>query len=174
MYASLAQAALTGADEAAVTRRVLRLRERHPGLSRDELAEKFIRRTALQCAAVGAMTGAPAAWLGAAPVAADLPFQVPALARLALGIAVIYRRRPDVVERGLGAAGSLALCAGAGALRAGAVELLRRALGRRRCPAAAWVSGALAGGAVAYGAAVSFGRAAREHYRGRRTWPRPR
>jgi hypothetical protein len=171
MDASLAQNLLTGPDEAAVARRVERLRRRHPGLSRDELAERLIRRTAVQCAAIGALTGAPAAWLGAAPLAADLPFHVLALARLALGIAMIYRRRPDLGERGLSAAGSLALGAGAGALRAGAVKLVRRALGRRRSSAAAPVLGALAGGALAYGAVMSFGRAARDHYRGRRAWP---
>lgn len=171
MNASLAQTLLTGVDEAAAARRVERLRQRHPRLSRDELAERLIRGTAVQCAAIGALTGAPAAWLGAAPLSADLPFHVLALARLALGIAIIYRRRPDLGERGLSAAGSLALCAGAGALRAGAVKLVRRALGRRRSSAAAPVLGALAGGAVAYGAALSFGWAARDHYRGRRAWP---
>src|SRR6266508_2469294 len=169
MYASLAEAVLTNADEAEVARGVERLRDRHPGLTRDELAEKLIRRTAWRCAAVGALTGAPAAWLGAAPLAADLPFQVLALARLALGIAVIYRRRPDLGERGLGAAASLALAASAGSLRAGAVKLVRQALKRRRA-AAAPVLGALAGGALAYGAVLAFGRAARDHYRGRRGW----
>lgn len=170
MYASLAQAVLTGADETAAARRVERLRQRHPGLSRDGLADRLIRQTAWRCAAVGALTGAPAAWLGAAPVAADLPFQVLALARLALGIAAIYRRRPDLGERGLGAAGSPALSAGAGAVRAGAVRLARRALGRRRFSSAAPVVGALVGAGLAYGAVVAFGRAARDHYRGR-GWP---
>jgi hypothetical protein len=170
MYASLAEAVLTNADEARVARQVERLRERHPGLSRDELADKLISWTAWRCAAVGALTGAPAAWLGAAPLAADLPFHVLALARLALGIAVIYHRRPDLPERGLGVVGSLALAAGAGSLRAGAVRLVRQTLKRSRSRAAAPVLGGLAGGAVAYGAVLVFGRAAREHYRGRRSW----
>ena len=168
MYGSLAHAVLTSADEAAAVRRVERLRERHPGLSRDELTERLIRQTAWRCAAVGALTGAPAAWLGAAPVAADLPFQVLALARLALGIAAIFGRRPDLSERGLGAAAGLTLSAGAGALRAGAVKLARQALGRRQSSGAAPVLGALIGGGLAYGAVVVFGRAARDHYRGRR------
>src|SRR5215470_13523761 len=174
MGASLAEAVLSGADEVAVARRVERLRERYPSRSRDELAEILIRRTALQCAAVGALTGAPAAWLGAAPVSADLPFQVIALSRLALGIAMVYRQRPDLGDRGLGAAGSLVVSAGAGVLRSGAVRLVRRALGRRGSPSAAPLLGALAGGAIAYGAVLSFGRAAREHYRGRRLWLRGR
>ncbi|MGH9364950.1 MAG: hypothetical protein ACRD1B_06770 [Thermoanaerobaculia bacterium] len=167
MYASLADAVLTGADEAQVERRVERLRQRHPGLSRDELAEKLIRQTARRCAAVGALTGAPAAWLGASPASADLVFQVMALTRLALGIAAIYRRRLDLSERGLCAAGSLALSAGAGAVRAGAVKLARQALGRRRSGSAAPVLGALLSGALSYGAVLAFGRAARDHYRGR-------
>lgn len=173
MYGSLAHAVLTSADEAAAVRRVERLRERHPGLSRDQLTERLIRQTAWRCAAVGALTGAPAAWLGTAPVAADLPFQVLALARLALGIAAIYRRRPDLAERGFGAAAGLTLSAGTGALRAGAVKLARQALGRRRSSGAAPVLGALIGGGLAYGAVVVFGRAARDHYRGR-GWPLPR
>ena len=167
MYGSIARAVLTSADEAAAVRRVERLRERHPGLSRDELTDRLIRQTAWRCAAVGALTGAPAAWLGAAPVAADLSFQVLALARLALGIAAVYRRRPDFSERGLGAAAGLALSAGTGAVRAGALKLARQALGRRRSSGAAPVLGALIGGGLAYGAVVAFGRAARDHYRGR-------
>ena len=174
MYARLAKTVLTNADEADVARRVERLRQRHPGLSRDELVEKLIRKTAARCAAVGALTGAPAAWLGAAPVVADLAFQALALARLALGIAVIYRRRPDLEERSLGAAGSLVLSVGTGSLRAGALKLLRLAFKRRRSSAVAPILGALAGGAVAYGAVLSFGRAARDHYRGRRAGLRSR
>jgi hypothetical protein len=173
MYGSIAQAVLTSADEAAAIRRVERLRERHPGLSRDELADRLIQQAAWRCAAVGALTGAPAAWLGAAPIAADLPFQVLTLARLALGIAAIFSRRPDLTERGLGAAAGLTLSAGTGALRAGALRLARRALGRRRSSAAAPVLGALIGGGLAYGAVVAFGRAARDHYRGR-GWPHRR
>lgn len=171
MYGSLAQSVLTSAEEEAALRRVERLREKHPGLSRDELAEKLIRQAAWRCAAVGALTGAPAAWLGAAPVAVDLPFQVTALARLALGIAAIYRRRlPDLAERSLGVAASLTLSAGTGTLRAGAVKLARQALGKRRSSGAAPVLGALIGGGLAYGAVVAFGRAARDYYRGR-GWP---
>jgi hypothetical protein len=116
------------------------------------------------------LTGAPAAWLNASPVSADLPFQVMALTRLALGVAAIYRRRPDLSERGLSAAGSLAVSAGTGAVRAGAVKLARQALGRRRSGSAAPVLGALLGGALSYGAVLAFGRAARDHYRGR-GWP---
>ena len=154
MYADLVQEILTGAEEAAAVRRVERMRERHPGLSRDELADRLIRRTAWRCAAVGAVTGAPAGWLGVAPIAADLPFHVHALARLALGLASIYRRRPDLSERGLSTAGSLALSAGAAALRSGALKLLHRQLRRRRSFVAAPVLGGLAGGALAYAAAM--------------------
>jgi hypothetical protein len=167
MYGSLAAAVLTSADEAAAVRQVERLREKHPGLSRDELAERLVRQTAWRCGAMGALTGAPAAWLGAAPVAADLPFQVLALARLALGIAAIYRRRPDLSERGLGIGAGLALSAGTGVLRAGALKLARQALGKRRSSGAAPIVGALIGGGLAYGAVVALGRAARDHYRGR-------
>ncbi len=170
MYGTLAQAVLTSDDDAEAARIARRLRERYPGLSRDALAEKLIRQTAWRCAAVGALTGAPAAWLNAAPLAADLPFHVLALARLALRIAAIYRRSPDLAERGLGAAGGLALSAGAGVVRAGAVKLARQALGRRRSTGAAPILGALVGGGLAYGAVMAFGRAARDHYRGR-GWP---
>ena len=166
MDVSLAQAVLAGADEAAVLRGVERLRERHPGLSRDELAVRLIRRAARRCAAVGAMTGAPAAWLNAAAVRADLPFQTLELARLALSLAAVYRRGVDLSERGLCAAASLAVAAAAGAVRAGAVRLAHTTLARRRSSAAAAVLGGLAGGALAYGAAMAFGRAAREHFRG--------
>ena len=166
MDVSLAQAVLKGADEAAVLRGIERLKERHPGLSRDELAFRLIGKAARRCAAVGALTGAPAAWLGAAAVKADLPFQTLELARLALSLAAVYRREVELPERGLCAAASLAVAAAASSVRAGAVRLAHTSLARRRSTAAATVLGGLAGGALAYAAAVAFGRAAREHFRG--------
>ena len=167
MDVSLAQAVLSGANEAAAARGVERLRERHPGLSRDELALRIIRKTAWRCAAVGAMTGAPAAWLGASALSADLPFQTVELARLALSLAAIYRRDVDLPERGLAAAASLAVAAAASSIRAGALRLAHRSLARRQPAAAAPLVGGLAGGALAYAAVMAFGRAAREHFRGR-------
>jgi len=168
MDVSLARAVLAGADEAAVVRGIERLKSRHPGLSRDELALRLIRRTARRCAVVGALTGAPAAWLGAAAVRADLPFQTLELARLALALAAVYRRDMDVPERGLCAAASLAVAAAAGSVRAGAVRLAHAGLARRRSDAAAALLGGLAGGSLAYAAAAAFGRAAREHFHGGR------
>ena len=167
MYSSLAQAILTGADEAAASRQVERLRARHPAFSRDQLARALIRRTALRCAAVGALTGAPAAWLGATALAADLPFQAVEMARLAMGLAMIYRRRPDLSERALAAGAGAGLAAGTGALRAASVKLVYAAFRRRGPAGTAPILGGLAGAGLAYLAASVLGKAARDRFRGR-------
>ena len=101
MYAALARAVLDEAGAAARSApEVERLRTRHPRASRDELAERLIRRAALQCAAAGALLTGPAAFFGAMPFGADLAWQVVALNRLVLGLSA--RLRPDALRRGSG------------------------------------------------------------------------
>src|SRR6266545_1900297 len=105
MYESLAASALSPEDPERVVETVSRLRRNHPKLSREELARKLTARTALACAAVGA-------------VGANTAFQALALDRLLLSIARVSGRPASSLERAGAAAASL--------LAAGIVEGARR------------------------------------------------
>ncbi len=166
MYAALARAVL---DEGGVRRaasEVERLRRRHPRASRDELAERLIRRAALQCACAGALLTGPAAFFGSMPFGADLAWQIVALNRLVLGLAALYGRTPTIGDRAAGVAAAAGAGIGSEAVRQGLVRVLRRAAPRRSAARTAF--GALAGGALGYGAAVAVGRYAKGALRGSR------
>jgi hypothetical protein len=163
MYAALARAVLdeAGADRAASD--IQRLRRRHPRASKDELAERLIRRSALQCASAGALLTGPAAFFGAMPFGADLAWQVVALNRLVLGLAALYGRSPSARERAVGVAAAAGAGIGSEVLRQGLVRVLRQAAPRRS--AARTALGAIAGGALGYGAALAIGRYAKQAFR---------
>ncbi len=154
MYAALARAVLdeTGARP---RRRTSSGSRRHPRASRDELAERLIRRTALQCAGAGALLTGPAAFFGAMPFGADLAWQVVALNRLVLGLAALYGRAPSARDRAAG----VAAAAGAG-IRIGGDPAGAR-------------PGAAPGGAAAFGRADGA-RCARGRGSGLRRGPRDR
>jgi len=160
MYEDLARAVLVEEDPA-VFRAIERVRSRHPKLSDAELIERLELSAAWRCAAVGAAVSAGGEMLGGLVAAADLSYQVVSLTRLAAAMAQVRRRRLTVGERGLAAAGSLAVAGAAEGLRRAASYLARRALGRRAPGLVAGVS-ALAGGAAAYAAVRVFARLSRE------------
>jgi len=165
MYAAIARAVLDETmTERAVTE-VERLRRRHPKASRDQLADRLVRRAAVQCGAAAALLTGPAAFFGSVPFGADLAWQVVVLNRLVLVLAALYGRVPSAGER----AAAVAAAAGAGVasdvVRQGLVRLMRQAAPRR--PGARTLAGALAGGALGYGAAIAVGRFAQEQFRGR-------
>ena len=163
MYAALARAVLDESGAGRAVQDVERLRERHPRASKGELAQRLIRRAALQCASAGALLTGPAAFFGSMPFGADLAWQVVALNRLVLSLSALYGGRPSGRDRMAG----VAVAAGAGlaseALRQGLVRLLRRIA--PRSSAGRTVIGALAGGALGYFAAVAIGGWAREQFR---------
>lgn len=165
MYAALARAVLDESGRASAAAQVERLRDRHPRASRDELASRLIRSTALQCGAAGLAWSGPAAFFGSMPPGPDLGFQIIALNRLVLGLAALYRRPGSPKERAAGVATGLAAGLAADLLRRGIVTVLSRAFPRR--PGIRAVAGGLAGGALAYGTALAIGRLAREVFRGR-------
>jgi len=166
MYAALARAVLNEADAGRAAADIARLRRRHPRASKDELAERLIRRAALQCASAGALLTGPAAFFGAMPFGADLAWQVVALNRLVLGLAALYGRKPSARDRAAGVAAAAGAGLGSEAIRQGLVRVLRRAAPRRS--AARTALGALVGGALGYGVALAIGRYAKRSFRGGR------
>lgn len=168
MYAALARAIVDGTDRKRAAAEISKLRQSHPRASRDELARRLIRRTALRCAAAGALWTGPAAFFGAMPFGADLAYQVLAVNRLVLALAALYDGDPSAANRAAGVGAGLAAGVSAEVLRQGIVRLLRRMLERR--PGARAAAGALAGGLVGYGTAIATGNLAREVFAGRRAF----
>jgi hypothetical protein len=164
MYAALARAVWDGVDSDQAAAEIAKLRLRHPRASRDELARRLIRRTALQCGAAGLAWTGPAAFFGSMPAGPDLGFQVVALNRLILALAAIYRNPASGRDRAAGVGAGLAAGLAADLLRRGFVSLLRKSLPRR--PGTRAVAGALAGGALAYGTALAVGNLARDLFAG--------
>jgi len=163
MYAALARAVLDETGARRAVSEVERLRTRHPRASKDELAERLIRRAALQCAAAGALLTGPAAFFGAMPFGADLAWQVVALNRLVLGLSAVYARSPSAAERAAGVAAAAGVGVGSEILRQGLVRMLRRVAPRRS--AARTGLGAVAGGILGYSAAIAIGRFAKQTLR---------
>jgi hypothetical protein len=151
MYEALARAALATEDPERVIETARRMQERHPDLSRQEVARKLASRAAFSCAAVGVFASGPAAFVPGLPAALDLSFQAQALHRLILTVARVSGRPASPLER-LAAAGASALLAGAVlAARRTATSAARR-LPAKRAPALPLAAAALAGGAATYAA----------------------
>jgi hypothetical protein len=164
MYAALARAILDGGQQARAATRVERLRRRHPRASRDEIAERLIRRTALECAGAGALLTGPAAFFGSIPFGADLVYQAAALNRLMLALAELHRAPADGPgERATAGLAGAAAALSAEVLRQGLVRLLRQLLPQRSSTRG--IAGTLVGAALGYGAAIAVGRFAHEQLR---------
>lgn len=166
MDASLARAVLHEADRDRVAARIEALRRRHPRASREELAERLIRSTAVRCGAAGLAWSGPAAFFGSMPLGPDLGFQIAALNRMLLGLAVIDRSDASGKDRAAGLATGIAAGFAADFLRRGLVALLSRSLPRK--PGVRAVAGGLVGAALGYGTALAVGSLARDVL-GRRT-----
>lgn len=164
MYAAIARAVLDETTTERAATEVERLRRRHPKASRDELAERVVRRAALQCGAAAALLTGPAAFFGSMPFGADLAWQVVVLNRMVLSLAAVYGRPLSAGERAAGVAAAAGAGVGSGVLRQGLIRVLRQAAPRR--PGTRTVAGAIAGAALGYGAALAVGRFAREQFRG--------
>jgi hypothetical protein len=172
MYQALARAVLDDADRQRAASAVARLRRRHPRASKHELSGRLVRDAALRCAAAGALLTGSASFFGSVPFGAGLAYQVVALNRLVLSLAALYGAAPSPRDRAAGVAAGAAAGISSEVLRQGLVKVLRRAIPRR--PGVRTVAGALAGGALGYGAAVAVGRFARDAFRGPRlpAWSR--
>jgi hypothetical protein len=167
MYVALARTVLTNVDHEKIVEEVRRFRQRYPGSSNADLAERLIRQTAFRSAVIGAVASAPPGLLAVVPLAADLSYQVLALNRLVLTIAYIYGRKTSHTERAGAVAASLGLGGAAEFLRRNIVKGVTRSLRRRQATHLVPVFGALLGGILSYATVRAIGRQTQQFYRPR-------
>lgn len=136
------------------------------------------RRTAIRCAAAGAVTGLPLGIAAIGTLSADLAYLVYQQFRLILGIATIYGHEPSSRERFTEALACLAYASGVGAGKQGIAALLGSAtvsggmiaekIGTRvmrdRLTKIVPFVGVLSGGALNYVAVVAVSRSATRYY----------
>ncbi len=142
------------------------------------LARMLSRRTAIRCAAAGAVTGLPSGLLAIGTLGADLGYLVYQQFRLILGIATIYGHEPTHRERFHEALQCLAYASGVGLGKSGVGALMEsatieggavaekigsRILKERLAKIIPFV-GALSGGALNYIAVRAVGHAAVKYY----------
>lgn len=155
------------------------LKRTSPDFDPADHARLLTRRTALRCAATGAITGMPSGLMAVATLGADLAYLVYQQFRMILGIATIYGHEPSSKERFTEALSCLALGSGislgrqgitvalesAAALEGGIVaqkigsKILYERLGK-----VVPVIGALSAGAISYFAVRAVGRATIRYY----------
>src|SRR6185436_6403426 len=85
------------------------------------------RRTAIRCAAAGAVTGLPSGFLAIGTLGADLAYLVFQQFRLVVGIATIYGHEPSGRERFAEAFSCLAYSSGVGIGKQGLATVLESA-----------------------------------------------
>lgn len=165
-------------DTRKIKREVDTLRAKTPSYDPVDHARILSRRTAVRCAATGAMTGLPSGLLAVATLGADLAYLVFQQFRLILGIATIYGHEPTSKERFNEALTCLAYGSGIGLGKQGMAVLLESAtieggvlaekIGsrflRERLGKVVPFVGALSGGAINYMAVHAVGRATIRYY----------
>ncbi|HEX7150537.1 MAG TPA: EcsC family protein [Thermoanaerobaculia bacterium] len=95
-----------------------------PDYSRSDHARTLTRRTAIRCAAAGAVTGLPSGIIAFTMIGADLAYLMFQQFRLILGIATIYGHEPTSRERFSEALSCLAFTGGAGVGKQGIAAML--------------------------------------------------
>ncbi len=153
-----------------------------PEIAANEHARTLARRTAIRCAAAGAVTGIPAIGpLAIGTLGADLAYLVYQQFRMILGIATIYGHEPSARERFTEALSCLAFSGGVGigkqglasVLGAAAIEggVLAERIGTRfvrdRLSRMVPFVGIISGGALNYAAVHAVSRSAIRYYESR-------
>ena len=135
-----------------------------PGYRPVRHARALARRTAIRCAAAGAVTGLPGGALAIGALGADLAYLVYQQFRLILGIAAIYGHAPTAGERFSEALSCLAYSSGVGIGKQGIATVLSSAtveggvvaerigarMARERLARIVPIVGAVSGGALNY------------------------
>jgi hypothetical protein len=137
---------------------VAALRITAPAFAPAEHARTLARRTAIRCAAAGAVTGLPLGILAVGTLGADLAYLMYQQFRLVLGIATIYGHEPSSRERFSEVLSCLAYSSGAGLGKQGIVLLKERFA--RMVP----FVGAVSGSALNYAAVHVVARNAIRYY----------
>lgn len=138
------------------------LRAAQPHYSASEHARTLTRRTAIRCAAAGAVTGLPLGLAAIGTLGADLAYLVFQQFRLILGIATIYGHEPSNRERFSEALSCFALSSGIGIGKSGMTALMKD----RFAKAIPFV-GIISGGALNYVAVQAVARHAVRYYEAR-------
>jgi len=168
-------------DVEKIRREVDALRESAPGFDAADHARTLARRTAIRCAAAGAMTGIPSGLLAIGTLGADLAYLVFQQFRLIVGIAAIYGHEPSGRERFTEAFSCLAYSSGVGIGKQGIATMLESAtieggivaekigarFARERLMKIVPFVGAISGGALNYASVHAVARAAIRYYESR-------
>lgn len=154
------------------------LRERAPDFQPAQHARVLARRTAIRCAAAGAVTGLPLGLAAIGTLGADLAYLVYQQFRLILGIATIYGHEPTARERFTEALSCIALGSGVGIgkqsvaamIGSAAIEggIIAEKIGTRflrdRLTKMIPFVGVISGGALNYAAVYAVSRSAIRYY----------
>jgi hypothetical protein len=168
-------------DIAKLKSEIAAFREEQGDFNPVDHARALTRRTAIRCAAAGAMTGLPSGFVALGTLGADLAYLVYQQFRLILGIAVIYEYEPTHRERFTEALSCLAYGSGVGLGKQGIATVLESAAAeggivaekigarfvRERIARIVPLVGAFSGGALNYFAVRAVGRTAIRYYEGR-------
>ena len=152
-----------------------------PGYRPVRHARTLARRTALRCAAAGAVTGLPGGALAIGALGADLAYLVYQQFRMILGIATIYGHAPTSHERFAEALSCLAFSSGVGVGKQGIATVLGSAtteggvvaerigarMLRERLARIVPIVGAVSGGALNYVSVRAVASSAIRYYESR-------
>lgn len=150
-------------DTEKLRKEVDQLRATAPDYSQAGHARILARRTAIRCAASGAVTGLPLGLIAFATLGADLAYLMHQQFRLILGIATIYGHEPSNRERFAEAMSCLAFTGGVGAGKQGIAALMMKERAARLIP----FIGAISGGALNYVSVHAVARSAIRYYQTR-------
>ena len=157
------------------------LREKAPDFRPDQHARLLARRTAIRCAAAGAITGLPFGFAAIGTISADIAYLVYQQFRLIVGIATIYGHEPSARERfgeavsciaysssiGVGKQ-SLSAVIGSATIEGGMLaEKIGARFLRERLAKFVPVVGVISGGALNYAAVYAVSRSAIRYYESR-------
>ena len=152
------------------------MRHRAPDFQPAQHARVLARRTAIRCAAAGAVTGLPLGLAAIGTLGADLAYLVYQQFRLILGIATIYGHEPSARERFSEALSCVALGSGVGIGKQGVAAMLGSFEGaliaekigtrfmRDRVTKLVPFVGIISGGALNYAAVYAVSRNAIRYY----------
>ncbi|MCU1231820.1 MAG: hypothetical protein JWO97_4704 [Acidobacteria bacterium] len=168
-------------DTAKLRADVASMKSSAPDFTAVDHANQLARRTALRCAAAGAVTGLPSGLLALGTLGADLAYLVFQQFRLILGIATIYGHEPSSRERFHEALSCFAYASGVGIGKQGIATMVEVAtleggvvaekLGvqfmRDRLLKIVPLVGAISGGALNYVSVRAVARTAIRYYESR-------
>jgi hypothetical protein len=168
-------------DTDKLRRDVTALKSSTPDFQPVDQAKVLVRRTAIRCAAAGAVTGLPSGLLALGSLGADLAYLIFQQFRLIVGIAAIYGHEPSQRERFSEAMSCLAYASGVGLGKQGIATVLESATAeggivaekigtrfmRERLAKVVPFVGALTGGALNFMSVRAVGRAAIRYYESR-------